>query len=486
MLIGIEAERANAPQKTGVEHYAQQLILQFAELTEKGLPFKDEKGNPLDLRFVLYLRTEPEEWIKKLPSNFSYKVMPFPIFWTQLRLSWEMLLHPPDVLFVPTSAIPIISPKKTVCTIHDSAFLFYPETFTPFMRKFLHYSYKYISRKAWKIITPSKASKDDLVKYYHTKPDKIQVVWHGYTPQSGELKNQKSKIKKTDPDFNLDSSLGIGEGEEQSLKHDLSAGAINGVKEETITNDQNTSTKFQTDHGSNLSLSPSPGIGEGEVGLNHYDDVNDNYNHTVITDATSEHGNAGHLESSTDLKLKPNTLKLPPRFVLFLSTLQPRKNLERLIDATKLFREQHPEEDIKLVVAGKVGWRAESILEKIGANKDFVQYLSHVTDEQRAELYQKAEAFCVPSFYEGFGMWILEAFDVGVPVITSNVSSMPEVGGEAVEYCDPHSVSSITQALENVLLNPQRKAQLVKLGIDRLKDFSWPKCAKETLSQILS
>lgn len=393
MLIGIEAERANAPQKTGVEHYAQQLILQFAELSQKGLPFKDEKGNPLeDLDFVLYLRSEPEEWIKKLPQNFSYKVMPFPIFWTQLRLSWEMLWHKPDALFVPASAAPVISPKKTVCTIHDSAFLFYPETFTPFMRKFLHYSYKFISWKAWKIVVPSKASKDDLVKYYHTDPGKIQVIYHGYTPQSG--------------------------------KHEILS-----PKFETNSNTQN--------------IDPTP--------------------HPIRS-----------------------TLNLPARYVLFLSTLQPRKNLEGLVDAMKLFRTRNPSEDVKLVVAGRVGWKVEHILEKIDKNKELVLYLNHVTDDERAELYQKAEVFCVPSFYEGFGMWILEAFDAGVPVITSNISSMPEVGGEAVEYCDPHSTESIEKALENVLLNPQRKTQLRELGFERLKQFSWEKCGRETLEVLAS
>jgi glycosyltransferase involved in cell wall biosynthesis len=129
-----------------------------------------------------------------------------------------------------------------------------------------------------------------------------------------------------------------------------------------------------------------------------------------------------------------------------------------------------------------VGWRAESILEEIERNKDIVVYLNHVTDADRALLYRKASALAVPSFYEGFGMWILEAFDAGVPVITSKISSMPEVAGDAAEYCDPKNVSSIATALENVLQNKQRATQLVQEGTERLKSFSWQKCAKETLS----
>jgi hypothetical protein len=106
MTIGIEAERANNPQKTGVEHYAKQLILHLAQIDAQN-------------HYRLYLRSQPESWLLELPKNFSVKVMPFPIFWTQLRISWEMLVHPVDVLLIPASALPLIHPKKSVVTIHD-------------------------------------------------------------------------------------------------------------------------------------------------------------------------------------------------------------------------------------------------------------------------------------------------------------------------------------------------------------------------------
>src|SRR3989344_4970167 len=98
MLIGIEAERANNPQKTGVEHYAKQLIVHLAGIDEVN-------------EYILCLRTKPEAWFLNLPPNFKVKVMPFPIFWTQIRISIEMLLHPVDVLMIPASALPIIHPK---------------------------------------------------------------------------------------------------------------------------------------------------------------------------------------------------------------------------------------------------------------------------------------------------------------------------------------------------------------------------------------
>jgi glycosyltransferase involved in cell wall biosynthesis len=182
--------------------------------------------------------------------------------------------------------------------------------------------------------------------------------------------------------------------------------------------------------------------------------------------------------------LEKSLVQLPERFLFFFSTLQPRKNLEGLIAAFRQYKNSHPEDGHKLVVAGRVGWRSEGILETIECNRDIVLYLNHVSDADRTVLYSKATALCVPSLYEGFGMWILEAFDAGVPVITSNISSMPEVGGNAAEYCDPHSLESIKKAMERVLLDPRHRENLVRLGKERLKKFSWRICATQTLAEL--
>jgi glycosyltransferase involved in cell wall biosynthesis len=378
MRIGIEAERANNRVKTGVEHYAKELILQFAQMMTS-----DE--------FILYLRTEPEEWIQQLPKNFTYKVMPFPIFWTQLRVSWEMLWHRPDVLFIPASTMPLIHPAKTVVTVHDEAFMFYPDTYTPFQRYFHMFCDVLVSQTAWRIIAVSEATKKDFMRLWKVGENRIRVIHHGYTPQS------------TPPV--------IPAPEPESRRDNLDAGSKPGMT----------------------------------------------------------------LQSGT---------QLPEKFVLFLSTIQPRKNLEGLIEAFRLFKKDHPEDPHKLVVAGRVGWKAEKTLEMIERNKDVVVYLNHVSDADRTVLYQKASALAVPSFYEGFGMWILEAFDAGIPVITSNISSMPEVAGDAAEYCDPHDIRSIEKAMAAVLLNPSRAEDLVRLGTERLKEFGWQKCARATLDAL--
>ena len=105
----------------------------------------------------------------------------------------------------------------------------------------------------------------------------------------------------------------------------------------------------------------------------------------------------------------------------------------------------------------------------------------HGNDKVLAKLYENASALIYPSIYEGFGLPILEAMNHNCPVISSNTSSMKEVGGNAVEYFNPHETESLLQAFKNVLYSESRRKELVKLGIERIKTFSWNKCAKETL-----
>ena len=173
MTIGIEAERANNRVKTGVEHYAKQLVLHLAQIDTNN-------------QYILYLRTQPEDWFLSLPKNFVVKVLPFPYFWTQIRLSWEMLIHPPDVLFVPASTLPLIHPKS-VYTEHDVAWVYYPEIFTFYMRWF-HRIFSWLARTfSTKIIAISKATKKDLIQHYDVKDSKIAVVPHGYQKTSKDF-----------------------------------------------------------------------------------------------------------------------------------------------------------------------------------------------------------------------------------------------------------------------------------------------------------
>jgi glycosyltransferase involved in cell wall biosynthesis len=110
--------------------------------------------------------------------------------------------------------------------------------------------------------------------------------------------------------------------------------------------------------------------------------------------------------------------------------------------------------------------------------------LGRVSDAVLAELYRRCAAFCYPSLGEGFGLPVLEAMAAGAAVVTSNVSSLPEVGGDAVEYADPRSVASIADALTRVLGAPQRRAELAARARERATRFSWDTTAKSVLAAL--
>lgn len=177
-------------------------------------------------------------------------------------------------------------------------------------------------------------------------------------------------------------------------------------------------------------------------------------------------------------------------FVLFVGTLQPRKNIVRLIEAFSIVvRDQYhvskkEKEKLQLVVVGKKGWEYEEILQapkKYGI-LERVKFLDFVPDEDLALLYQNALCFVWPSLYEGFGLPILEAMKYGCPVITSSVSSLPEAGGDAALYVDPLDVQDIAHKVEKVLSDTKLRADMIEKGKTQVKKFSWEKAAKETLA----
>ena len=173
-------------------------------------------------------------------------------------------------------------------------------------------------------------------------------------------------------------------------------------------------------------------------------------------------------------------------FVLFVGTLQPRKNISRLVEAFSLLakNEKNQNSSIQLVIVGKKGWQYEEILEspkKFGV-EDRVKFLDFVPDEELTMLYQNARCFVWPSLYEGFGLPILEAMKLGCPVITSNVSSMPEAGGDAALYVDPKDVQDIAKKLEKVLSDSKLRSEMVEKGKKQVQKFSWEKTARQTLA----
>lgn len=164
ILIGIDASRSNVKQKTGTEYYSFEIIKSIAELDKED-----------DLR--LYCKT-PLDYLKP-QKNIEIKELHMVRLWTQLRLSYELYKNSPDVLFVPSHVIPYIHPK-TVVTLHDVGFRYYPELYTPLERIYHHQSMKYCVSHAAKIIAISEATKKDLVRFYNADPKIITVVYHGY------------------------------------------------------------------------------------------------------------------------------------------------------------------------------------------------------------------------------------------------------------------------------------------------------------------
>ncbi len=173
-----------------------------------------------------------------------------------------------------------------------------------------------------------------------------------------------------------------------------------------------------------------------------------------------------------------------PGFVLAVGTIEPRKNLTGLVAAYGLLDEstqrEHP-----IVVVGRIGWDADDTLAALRSLGERARLLGHVSDAALVELYRRCAVFCYPSLYEGFGLPVLEAMAAGAAVVTSDVSSLPEVGGDAVEYAHPRDPASIAAALRNVLDSPRRRAELGDAARRRAAKFDWDSTAACVLEVLL-
>ena len=159
-------------------------------------------------------------------------------------------------------------------------------------------------------------------------------------------------------------------------------------------------------------------------------------------------------------------------FVLFVGTIEPRKNLDVLLDAFAALPASVREE-YELVLAGPLGWAAK----ETQARLESARYLGYVPEPDLAPLTAAAAVFAYPSLYEGFGFPVAQAMAAGVPVITSNVSSLPEVAGDAAVLVDPRSVAELRDALCRLLLSAGLRADLAARGRARSERFRWPECA---------
>jgi glycosyltransferase involved in cell wall biosynthesis len=364
MLIGIDASRATVARRTGTENYSLQLI--------RGL-LRQGAG----VYWRLYTnRPAPAG----LFETRDIRSIPFPRLWTHMRLSWEMVRQPPDVLFVPAHVLPLVHPRRSVVTVHDLGYLSYPEAHKAADRRYLDWSTRWNAAQAAAVLADSQATKDDLVRAYRADPGRVHVIYLG---------RDEALIAVRDPE------------------------GLAAVR--------------------------------GRYGL-------------------------------------------AERYLLYVGTLQPRKNLSRLIDAfARLVGTPAGAAEpagLQLVLAGRQGWLYDDLyaqVQRLGL-AGRVRFPGYVADADLAALYSGALAFIFPSLYEGFGMPVLEAQACGVPVMTSNNSSLPEVAGDAALLVDPHDVDAIAAAMARLAADPVLRADLAERGLANVKRFSWEKCARETLA----
>ena len=172
--------------------------------------------------------------------------------------------------------------------------------------------------------------------------------------------------------------------------------------------------------------------------------------------------------------------QLRGRFVLFAGNVKPHKNLERLIRAFALVREQGGHDDLQLLLIGDDVSRYGALrraVERTGLRQD-VRFFGFVPPTTLAALYRMASVFAFPSLYEGFGLPPLEAMSCGTPVVTSRISSLPEVVGDAAVLVDPYSVEDIAAGISRVLDDDELRGQLIERGLARARGFSWERSVR--------
>jgi glycosyltransferase involved in cell wall biosynthesis len=356
MTIGIDASRAFQKNKTGIEEYSYQVIKHLRDF------LKDEN-------VVLYcnpvINEKPDF---ELPKNWRIKNLRAPIFWTQIRFSFEMLFHPVATLFVPAHTVSLIHPQNTIVTIHGLEYEFCPKAYSPWQRFYMRIVIKNSCKWAKRIVVVSNNTKKDLQMLYKVPKEKIEVVHEGYD----------NNVQYPIYNIRLDSKL--------------------------------------------------------------------------------------HM---------PNF-----KYLLFVGRLEERKNICGIVEAFEILKSKYSIPH-KLVLVGKFGHGEDDIKKKLANSqyKEDVILAGYVEGEKKWGLIKNSEVFLFPTLYEGFGLPILEAQSMGVPVVSSNVSSMPEVAGQGAILVDPEDPEAIAEAVNKIIASDSLRGDIVEKGYQNIKRFSWEKCA---------
>lgn len=371
MRIGIDASRANLAHRTGTEWYAFHLTRAFFSSLR-----------PADEVWLYVKEPLRPEW-GSLPSNVHVRVLRWPprLLWTQLRLSWEMVWHRVDVLFVPAHTIPFISPRRTVTTLHDIGFMHDESLYGAVERNYHRFSAKLALRRCSKILTVSEYSKQDICATFQIDPVRVQVIPNAYA---------KDKFHRT-------------------------------VRE----------------------------------------------NRPLLVEAKKRAG-----------------VRQP--YLMTIGRIEKKKNTLGLVQAFAILKHQEQFKNYQLLLVGSPGLGAEQVraeCEALGIRADVIQP-GWLPEAVVPALMAGAEAFVLPSFFEGFGIPILEAMAVGTPVVCSNVTSLPEVAGGAAELVST-AAQAIADGIAHVCANPVLAAELRQKGYQRAADFSWAASAKLLAGVIL-
>lgn len=436
MLIGVDASRAAVAHRTGTETYSLHLI---HALLRAGT----------DHTFRLYTNRPPVDGL--LPEGLfgraraDIRALPFPRLWTHVRLSAEMLTRPPDVLFVPAHVLPLVHPRRSVATVHDLGFLYYPEAHRPADLRYLRWSTGWNARQSAAVIADSAATKADLVRAYGIPAGKVHVVYLGGPEGTG---HPSAGVEPLPMLYHTPAQDALVTNEDvQAEQPELRGGSVSA----TQSKDVSTGTE------ASRTLGYASAQADCTAVLHKYG----------LTDATNE---------------------APAPYLLYVGTLQPRKNLTRVINAFARVAARPELAGFRLVLAGKQGWLYEDLVaqvERLGL-AGRVQFPGYIPSADLPALLRGARAFVYPSLYEGFGLPVLEAGAYGVPVITSNTSSLPEVAGDAALLVDPHDVDAIAAAMYRLVTDDALAAELARRGQENVKRFSWQKCAAETLAVLES
>ncbi len=369
MRIAIDLSPA-VHQKAGLGRYARTLAEHLTALDHGNEYIAFAYGSPAQDALPPSLRALPR-------ANIPLDVRPWRMgVWLAhaLGVSLDRALPSVDIFHATEHLLPPLKNAKSVFTLHDLIFQFFPEFHLPLNRWFLRNAMPHFLRRADAIIAVSECTKWDAVRLYRVPPEKITVIYEGVNP---------ALRPATDPN--------------------------------------------------------------------------------VIAAARARYAHN-----------QP--------FLLFLGTIEPRKNIPALVDALQALRARGFSH--RLLIAGRRGWLYQDVFEHVrqAGMESEVDFLDYVPDVDLPALFAACDAFVFPSLYEGFGLPPLEAMACGAPVVCSNTSSLPEVVGEAALGVNPRDPGEIAAAVERVIHDERLRAELRAKGLVQAAKFSWERAARETIA----